>query len=74
MPYAVEITVTAGCGCELGVEFLLEDGEVPEAATVGEVLAQALDPDETMLLPWMTEEKHKGGHEKFTITAQVKVR
>lgn len=72
MPYAVEIIATAGCGCELEVEFLLD--EEPEAATVGEVLAQALDPDETPLLQWMTTEKHKGGHEKFTITAQVKVR
>lgn len=72
MPYTIEITAKAGCGCEAEIEFLLDDE--PKVGDVGAVLYTALDPDETNLLDFLVAEHHNGGHEKITVTAQVKVR
>jgi hypothetical protein len=70
--YFVEIVARAGCGCEIQGDYLLE--QAPEPGDVVAAVADALDPGETPVRPFLSERHEHGGHEKLTITAQVKVR
>ena len=74
MGYVVQITARAGDGCEAALDYELEDGVEPKPGDVGAILYTSLADDETGLLRWLMTEHAQGGHEKLTITAQMKVR
>lgn len=76
--YAIEVTARKACGCEVSLDFNLEDDELePDAPDVAAVLFCALDPEEEtgMLDFLMTRDAHAPhGCEKITVTAELKVR
>lgn len=74
MGYYVEIVARAGDGCEAALDFELDPDHTPVPGDVGAVLFAAMEDRDTGLLPWLMTEHGNGGHEKLTITAQIKVR
>lgn len=71
--YAIRVTGRCADGCQAHIDFELEDGEVPEPGIVAEIVALALDPEETNLFDFLAGPHRHGGHEKITVTGEVKV-
>lgn len=74
MPYSIRITARCADGCEAEIEFYLEDDAEPLPGIVPAILHRALDPEETNLMEFLAGPHAHGGHEKITVTAEVKVR
>lgn len=71
--YLIRVTGKCAAGCQAHIDFNLEDGEEPEPGIVAEIVARALDPDETNLLEFLGGPHAHGGHEKITVVGEVKV-